>query len=50
MSNDMLYRQEMSKNIAAIIDGYVNIIYSEHEKEDISDLTIPIIQKKLKKI
>ncbi|CAF4673776.1 unnamed protein product [Rotaria sp. Silwood1] len=50
MSNDMLYRQEMSKNIAAIIDGYVNIIYSEHEKEDISDLTIPIIQKKLKKM
>ncbi|CAF0829898.1 unnamed protein product [Rotaria sordida] len=50
MSNDMLHRQEMSKNIAAIIDGYVNTIYNEHEKEDISNLSIPIIQKKLKKI
>ncbi|CAF2712638.1 unnamed protein product [Rotaria sp. Silwood2] len=50
MSNDMLHRQEMSKNIAAIIDGYVNSIYNEHEKEDVSNLSIPIIQKKLKKI
>ncbi|CAF1047130.1 unnamed protein product [Rotaria magnacalcarata] len=50
MSMDLVHRQETSNTIAAIIDGYVNNIYNEHEKEDLRISTIPILQKKLKKI
>ncbi|CAM4882047.1 unnamed protein product [Rotaria socialis] len=50
MSMDLVHRQETSNTIAAIIDGYVNNVYNEHEKEDLRISTIPILQKKLKKI
>jgi hypothetical protein len=50
MLNDILYRREISQNIAAIIDSYDNSLYHEQEKEDVSDLSISVLQKKLKKI
>lgn len=43
MVNDMI-----SKTIAAIINGYDNNIYNKQEKEDVSNIPIPILQKKLK--
>jgi hypothetical protein len=46
----MLNHREINKNIAAIINGYDNTLYNEQVKEDISELSIPILQKKLKKI
>jgi hypothetical protein len=50
MSNDISYRQEIGKNISAIINGYDNTMYNEQETEDLSDLSIIILQKKLKKM
>ena len=50
MPNDILSRREISKNIGAIINSYDNTLYNEQEKEDISNFSIPIIQKNLKKI
>ena len=50
MSNDLLYYQQINRNIAAIINGHENSLYHEQESEDISELSIPILQKKLKKI
>ena len=42
---DLLYHEENSKNIAAIINGYDPVLYHEQKKENISDLSIPILQK-----
>jgi hypothetical protein len=50
MSNNMFNHREISENIAAIINGYDNTLYNEQEKEDLSDLSIPILEKKLKKM
>jgi len=50
MPNDRLYHREISKNIAAIINGYDNTLYNKQDKENVSDLSIPILQKKVKKI
>jgi len=46
----MFHPREINKNIAGIINGYDNILYNEQEKEDVSDLSIPILQKKLQQI
>ncbi len=50
MPNDLLYYQQINKNIAAIINGHEDSLYHEQENEDTSDLSIPILQKKLKKM
>ncbi len=50
MPNDLLYYQQINKNIAAIINGHEDSLYHEEENEDISDLSIQILQKKLKKM
>ncbi|CAF3827340.1 unnamed protein product [Adineta steineri] len=46
----MLSRQEIGKNIAAIINSYEHTLYNKQEKEDLSNLSNSLIQKKLRKI
>jgi hypothetical protein len=46
----MFHHREINKNIAGIINGYDNTLYNKQEKEDIYDLSIPILQKKLKQM
>ncbi len=48
--NEMFHHREINKNIAGIINGYDNTLYNKQEKEDIYDLSIPILQKKLKQM
>ena len=50
MSNDLLHRREISKNIAAIVDSYDDNLYNEQAKEDVSHLSMLLLQKKMKKI
>ncbi len=52
MSNEVGAKNlnEMFHHIAGIINGYDNTLYNKQEKEDIYDLSIPILQKKLKQM
>lgn len=50
MPNNIFYSRTIDNNIAAIINGYDNTLYNEQSKEDLSDVSIPLLQKKLKKI
>ena len=46
----MLNRQEIGTNIATVIDGYIDIMYDANERENISNLSTFLLQKKFKKI
>ncbi|UJR31385.1 hypothetical protein I4U23_018879 [Adineta vaga] len=46
----MSYQQDLSKNITAILNGYDHNLYNEQEMEDLSNLSLVILQKKVKKL